>query len=120
MNRVLHETIHAQLSGNCNTYFYQLPNKELLGKKTVVWSLKNVRNNSTFENNEAVKEYLLQVNLNSPSINDLINADTYKNQVNKLVGKADIKVVSLIDEELFFDDELKIWTEIIVYELQVS
>ena len=127
MNKALTENIYSALrvavSGlTQHIYFYQLPNEELLSELTVVYTVENTSNLFTFEDPEAAKTYSLTVQINDVSASQFSDLTVFiKESIYGLtVSNERVKHIRLNNEELFYDDELNIWTQYLRFEIQYS
>jgi len=119
MNKILQDTIYSSLKEalfgtTVDVYFLYLPNEELLKRVTCVYEINNTDNLNTFDSKEAIKAYTLRIKLNAPTSKDFSDySDRIKSKM-YTVGN----MVTLIDEELFFDSELNIFTEYLQFEVK--
>lgn len=125
MNTILQNNIYSQLKSavsgeTSHVYFLYLPSTELLEEITVVYELNNSENEDTFDSKEATKIYGLRVQINAPTSSLFGDISIYiKAKVYNLVQvDENVKHVKLLDEQLFYDDELKVFTEFLRFEIQ--
>jgi hypothetical protein len=123
MNQQLLKAIYDQLKAANVTqyvYFLLLPSEDLLQQLTATYELNNIENEDTFDSQEAQKTYRLKIKINAPST-DLITTNSIyiKQKVYALKGMNNIKHVKLIIEDLFYDSELKVYTEFQEYEILI-
>jgi hypothetical protein len=106
--------LKSVLSGyTSHVYFLYLPNEKLLNCLTCVFELNNRDNIATFESKEAIKTYSLKVKLNAPDTTQFGNLSTLIKTKMYTVGK----MVRLVDEEVFYDNQLEVFTEFIQFEV---
>jgi hypothetical protein len=128
MKKDLLESIYGQIkkavSGYTKTdiYYSVLPNEDLLKKYSIVYTVSNSSNTDTFDTKEEVKNYLLTVQINNPTTNPIVDSIVFIKQ--KAYGLASvnssIKMVTLNDEDLFYDFDLKIFTGYLKYNIQYT
>jgi hypothetical protein len=96
--------------------FLYLPSEELLKKFTVVYELDNPGNEDTFEFSEAIKTYTLKVKLNAPKLSYFSSNSIY---IKQRIYALDVSHVKLINEQIFWDNELKVYTEYLNFQIQL-
>jgi hypothetical protein len=127
MNKSLSISIYNQIrnaiSGSTDQVYYDhLPSEELLSELTVVYSLNNTDNLLTFEDQEAGKTYQCEVQINDTTSDQFETYSVFiKRSLYDLVKvNQRVKHVKLLNEDVFYDDELFIWTEYLRFEVQYT
>lgn len=119
MNKILQNNIYTALKNalsgtTVDIYFLYLPNEDLLKKVTCIYEINNTDNLNTFESKEALKTYTLRIKINASTSKDFSNySDRIKTKIYALGN-----MVTLVDEEIFYDSELDIYTEYIQFEIK--
>ena len=103
-------------------YYQNLPNEELLKTFTVIYDLINGDNVDTFNQMELVKSFLLTVKVSNQTVDKILTNEVFiKDRLYKLTtANSYIKYVSLVDEQLGFDYDLSLNTEILKFNIQYS
>ena len=109
-----------------NVHYLVLPDQSFLEKQSIVYTLTNNDNESTFEKREILKTFQLVLRVNSAKTTKASN----NNELEKLVDiidpiknkiyKLGVNHVRLITEDLFFDPELDVYTFTYVFELKIQ
>jgi hypothetical protein len=128
VNQTLLESVYNQIKSAVSAttehvYFLFLPSEELLQEDlTITYELNNTDNEDTFDSKEALKYYSLRIKMNAPTVRSFSNSSVFikgniyvLNQIN-----SDVKQIRLVTEEVFYDSELKVFTEYLQFELQVT
>lgn len=119
MNKTLQNTIYTALKNalsgtTVDVYFLYLPNEELLKRVTCIYEINNTDNLNVFESKEAIKTYTLRIKINAPTSTGFSDySDRIKSKIYSIGN-----MVTLIDEETFFDNELNIFTEYLQFEVK--
>ena len=119
----VYNAIKSALSASTeHVYFDHLPSEKLLSELTATYELNNSFNLLTFEDQEAGKTYFLEVKVNDMTSDLFENYSVFiKRQIYRLTQtNSRVKHISLNNEETFFDDELKIWTMYLRFEIQYT
>jgi hypothetical protein len=119
----IYNAIKSAVSGSTSeVHFIYLPDEALLKLVSVTYQVDNTSNESTFDSLNALKVYSLKVKINAPQSSQLENLSIYiQNKIQSLTSIDNkVKYVKLITEDLFFDNELKIYTEFVSFEIQYS
>jgi|SRR5579859_6988102 len=113
--------IKSAVSGYTKTdiYYEILPNEELLKSYTVVYTVINTSNVDSFDKKETVKNYLLTVQINNPTTNQIIDSLVFIKQ--KMYGLTSVNssviYVKETDENLAYDFDLKIFTGFVKFDI---
>ncbi len=127
MTKALLDSIYTQInkavSGTTsNIHFLLLPNEELLKVFTVVYAIRNTNNENTFSSKETVKTYQLEVRVNFTSIQSILTNKVFiTERLYELPEQnSSVKYISLTDEDLLWDFDLKIYTGYLRFNLEYS
>lgn len=115
--------IKSAVSGTTSqVHFLHLPDRKLLKEVTVTYQVQQTDNETTFDSLEGLKTYQLQININAPTAISFGNLSIYIRDAIKRLVQIDENVhyVRLNTEDVFWDDELEIFTELQLYEIQYS
>jgi len=120
----IYNQIKKAVSGYTKTdvYYSILPNEDLLKNYSVVYNVSNASNVDSFDTKEKVKNYLLTIQINNQTTNQIIDSIVFiKAQVYGLTSvNSSIKMITEIDEDLFYDFDLKIFTGYLKYNIQYA
>ncbi len=128
MNKDLLNSIYQQLQSGGSGYtksdiYYEiLPNEDLLKKYSIVYTLANINNTNTFDTVELVKDYQLMIQINSPTSQPIIDSIVFiKSKIKNLTNvNTSIAYLSVLDENLQYDFDLKIFTGFLKYIIQYT
>jgi len=119
----VYNQIVKAVSGTTNeVHFLFLPDEKLLKKVTVTYEMNNTANDDTFDSKEAIKTYSLKIRLNAPQSSLFGNLSIYIKQfIYQLKNiNSSIKYINLKTDELFYDNELKVYTDFLNFEIQYT
>ena len=128
MNTSLLESIYNNLQSavsgvtNSQVFYLTVPNDEYLSDLVVVYSIRNNQNVDTFDTKEANKTYELTVKINHPTTEAILTNKVFiVSKIYDLINiNSAIKCLSMTDDDLFYDFELKIYTDYLKFDLQYS
>lgn len=128
MDNTLLQSVYNQLKSavsatTAHVYYLFLPSQELLAEAlTVTYEIRNTDNESLFDSRDALRYYRVRVNLNSTSPTNFGTNSIYiRGKMSALTTvNTDVKYVRLLTEDVFYDNELNVFTSFLEFEVQAT
>jgi hypothetical protein len=122
MNKALLDSAYTVLKQSVsalttNVFFDHIPDQKLLSELCVTYLIRNTSNENTFDGKETNKQYSIDVKFTHPVLTNVQNQSIYSHK-DGLYENLSCSYISLVDEDLFYDPELNVWTAFYRYEVQ--